>query len=147
MIIACPTCSTGFNLPEDRITLKGVKLRCSKCGHVFRVRKGTSDEPEIFYKPGEEPAPEPAKDSNAHLSTQIGFGFDTSNDPDPKTIDLEPHLHGVVAAKKSSVSLQNDYFSDDFGLDDLSLAQEDPAPEPMPTSWCRERHPNQWRRS
>lgn len=89
MIIACPVCTTGFNLPTERISAKGVKLRCSKCGHVFRVRLDMANEPEIFYKPGEEPAPQATK------STQIGFPLDTSDEPDPKTIDLEPHLKGA----------------------------------------------------
>ncbi len=49
MIIRCPDCSTGFKLPEDRVTSRGIKLRCSRCSHVFRVRKTESGESEIFY--------------------------------------------------------------------------------------------------
>jgi predicted Zn finger-like uncharacterized protein len=56
MVILCPKCSTGFNLPEKHITPKGAKLRCSRCSHVFRVRSGLGDEPEIFYKPEDDAA-------------------------------------------------------------------------------------------
>jgi predicted Zn finger-like uncharacterized protein len=70
MVISCPACGTGFNLPEKHITPKGAKLRCSKCAHVFRVRSGSGEEPEIFYKPEDEaanaaanPVPEPAAPS------------------------------------------------------------------------------------
>ncbi|TXD38984.1 hypothetical protein FRC98_00860 [Lujinxingia vulgaris] len=50
MIIRCPECSTGFNLPDERVNEKGVKLRCSRCSHVFRVRAGEGDDVEIFYQ-------------------------------------------------------------------------------------------------
>lgn len=54
MIIRCPECSTGFNLPDDRITPDGTKLKCSKCEHVFRVRSSDEEEDfEIYYKPGD----------------------------------------------------------------------------------------------
>ena len=57
MIIQCPECSTGFNLPDKHITPKGAKLRCSRCSHVFRVRRSSpEDEVEIFYKPEDEQA-------------------------------------------------------------------------------------------
>lgn len=50
MIIDCPECSTGFKLPDERVTSDGTKLKCSKCDHIFRVRDGGGEEPEIFYK-------------------------------------------------------------------------------------------------
>jgi len=37
MIITCASCLTKFNLDDSRITLKGVKVRCSRCKHVFYV--------------------------------------------------------------------------------------------------------------
>ncbi len=54
MIIRCPECSTGFNLPDDRVTPEGTKLKCSRCAHVFRVREVDGGEgTEIFYKDGD----------------------------------------------------------------------------------------------
>ena len=50
MISRCPECSTGFKLPDERVTSEGTKLKCSKCEHIFRVRDGGQGEPEIFYK-------------------------------------------------------------------------------------------------
>ena len=37
MIITCASCLTKFNLDDSRIQAKGVKVRCSRCKHVFYV--------------------------------------------------------------------------------------------------------------
>lgn len=41
MLIYCPKCRQGYNVGEDLIPEEGRKLRCSKCGEVFRYdRRG-----------------------------------------------------------------------------------------------------------
>ena len=37
MIIRCPDCTTGFKLPDERVSEDPIKVRCSKCSHVFQV--------------------------------------------------------------------------------------------------------------
>ena len=37
MIITCASCLTKFNLDDSRIQEKGIKVRCSRCKHVFYV--------------------------------------------------------------------------------------------------------------
>jgi len=37
MIITCASCLTKFNLDDSRISTKGVKVRCSRCKHIFYV--------------------------------------------------------------------------------------------------------------
>jgi len=37
MIITCASCLTKFNLDDSRIQAKGVKVRCSRCKHIFYV--------------------------------------------------------------------------------------------------------------
>lgn len=39
MIVKCEQCQTRFKIPDDKVTDKGVKVRCTKCGHTFRVAK------------------------------------------------------------------------------------------------------------
>lgn len=39
MIIACPSCSTKYKLSGDKLSGDRVKLKCSKCGAVFLLRK------------------------------------------------------------------------------------------------------------
>ena len=43
MIIQCEKCLTRFRLDDSRVTEKGVKVRCTKCKHVFSVRKEAPD--------------------------------------------------------------------------------------------------------
>ena len=37
MLITCASCLTKFNLDDSRIPAKGVKVRCSRCNHIFYV--------------------------------------------------------------------------------------------------------------
>jgi len=40
MIVKCENCQTRFKIPDDKVTEKGVKVRCTKCSHTFRVKRG-----------------------------------------------------------------------------------------------------------
>ncbi len=39
MIVTCPQCQTRFRIPDERVTVKGVKVRCTRCRHTFRVSR------------------------------------------------------------------------------------------------------------
>jgi predicted Zn finger-like uncharacterized protein len=39
MIVKCEQCQTRFKIPDEKVTEKGVKVRCTKCTHTFRVMK------------------------------------------------------------------------------------------------------------
>jgi predicted Zn finger-like uncharacterized protein len=39
MIIQCEQCRTKFKLDDEKVSDRGVKVRCAKCRHVFVVRK------------------------------------------------------------------------------------------------------------
>lgn len=43
MIIQCEQCRTKFKLDDEKVSEKGVKVRCAKCKHVFTVRKEADD--------------------------------------------------------------------------------------------------------
>ncbi len=80
MIIQCEKCQTRFRLDDSRVTDKGVKVRCTKCKHVFTVRKEEtapeSCEPERALTGFTYPA---AKGGEVDYS---GFDFG-DNTPDP----------------------------------------------------------------
>jgi predicted Zn finger-like uncharacterized protein len=50
MRIACSRCQTKYNIPADKLAAGVIKVRCTKCGHVFGVR---------MKSPGEEPTAPP----------------------------------------------------------------------------------------
>jgi predicted Zn finger-like uncharacterized protein len=50
MIVTCPQCQTRFRIPDDRVTVKGVKVRCTRCRHTFRVSR-PADPPEATQDP------------------------------------------------------------------------------------------------
>jgi predicted Zn finger-like uncharacterized protein len=39
MIVQCEQCNTRFKLDDSKVREEGVKVRCSKCRHIFIVRK------------------------------------------------------------------------------------------------------------
>ena len=39
MIVKCEQCQSRFKIPDAKVTDKGVKVRCTKCQHVFRVTR------------------------------------------------------------------------------------------------------------
>jgi predicted Zn finger-like uncharacterized protein len=53
MIAACPKCAARFRIERERLAAGSVRLRCSRCEAVFRVRAPEVPEP---VKPAERPA-------------------------------------------------------------------------------------------
>ncbi|HUU00944.1 MAG TPA: zinc-ribbon domain-containing protein [Myxococcota bacterium] len=50
MIVECNRCSTKFKIADEKVTDRGVKVRCSKCKHLFMVKKSgvaELDEPRV----------------------------------------------------------------------------------------------------
>ncbi len=39
MDVGCPQCQTEYELDDDRVGEDGVTVKCTTCGHVFRVKK------------------------------------------------------------------------------------------------------------
>jgi len=60
MEIRCPNCKTGYQVPDEKIPEEGMKVRCSKCKHVFEVKKG-----EVIYELEELQKPEPQPEPTA----------------------------------------------------------------------------------
>lgn len=57
MIVTCGQCKTRFKIPEAKVAPeKGVKVRCTKCGHTFRLFRDASSAP-IELGPQHGPSP------------------------------------------------------------------------------------------
>ncbi len=63
MIAACPKCAARYRVERERLKPEGLKLRCSRCESVFRVRppaESAAPEPVAAApEPAQAPAPEP----------------------------------------------------------------------------------------
>ncbi len=57
MIVKCEQCQTRFKIPDDKVTDKGVKVRCTKCSHTFRVTRDMAQPATAVPALGAPPAP------------------------------------------------------------------------------------------
>ncbi|GAB4262069.1 MAG: hypothetical protein Kow0092_12140 [Deferrisomatales bacterium] len=54
MRIACSRCDTRYEVPEEKLEAGALKIRCSRCGHVFVVRRKKRRAPETAAEPAQE---------------------------------------------------------------------------------------------
>jgi predicted Zn finger-like uncharacterized protein len=77
MIIECPTCNTKFNIDDNKIKGKTVKLKCSKCGHMFTPSTEPPPPPENSlenFVSKAEPPPEEAPGQSEFPEETAGEG-------------------------------------------------------------------------
>ncbi|RKG96111.1 thioredoxin, partial [Corallococcus sp. CA053C] len=48
MIVQCEQCQTRFKIPDEKVTEKGVKVRCTKCQNTFRVAREPTPAPAVL---------------------------------------------------------------------------------------------------
>ncbi len=77
MIVACEKCSTEFQLDDSKVPAKGIRVRCSRCKHTFRVSQ-PSEEPreDDVTGPTVRVAPPP-------LDSEDGDEWQFNDDPPP----------------------------------------------------------------
>ena len=75
MVIQCTQCDTRFKIADEKLKPGGIKVRCSKCRHIFTVMP-----PEL-----KKPTPEPSTEGD-----EIDFG-----DFNMKSIPEEPTPEGI----------------------------------------------------
>lgn len=89
MIVKCEQCQTRFKIPDDKVSDKGVKVRCTKCGNTFRVTRDMAQPPTGAFAvqpPSAPPPPGPEVDPFAK--------FGSTKEPTPQ---LEATRPGVFA--------------------------------------------------
>ena len=96
MIIQCEKCQTRFRLDDSRVTVKGVKVRCTKCRHVFTVRKEGVEEETL------QPAPPLAELSSPSVSTETSAFESTSFDASEISFDSEEYEVSVPESNLAS---------------------------------------------
>jgi predicted Zn finger-like uncharacterized protein len=107
MIVKCEQCQTRFKIPDEKVTDKGVKVRCTKCQHTFRVqRDGTTSATAQVAAHSAAPAPvPPPRPSDPDPFAKFGAG-----DPDGLGEVTRPGMYALgVEASKQGGPLQPSY--------------------------------------
>ncbi len=93
MRFVCDSCRAQYMISDDKVGANGVKVRCKKCGHVIRVRRGPVPAAEVAPEPQARPAPEtPTAESSIFSDVQdeefgaafnqaLGEGAGPAHDP------------------------------------------------------------------
>lgn len=130
MIVICPSCTGKFKLPDDKIKPDGTKVRCSKCGHTFKVY------PEGTQPPAEAPASPPpptGMDSGSDFDGFSGFDSDFAIDD----AGHEPPAPPPPPARKPEPTPAGDdadfgNLDSEFGFGEDEAAAPPPPPPPPP---------------
>jgi predicted Zn finger-like uncharacterized protein len=122
MIVNCDKCGAKFQLADEKVTDKGVKVRCSKCKAVFTVKAG--DEAAEPSAPGPStPSQPPPKQSGSgggsgddpfadfNFSDDLDFGSDSEDDfgMEDEAADSPPAPSGEPPAP---ASVSSDFMDD-----------------------------------
>jgi predicted Zn finger-like uncharacterized protein len=67
MIAACPKCSTRYRVENERLSAEGVRLRCTRCQAVFRVRAPGAVAPQVEPQVEAQPTPMPQPPDRSRL--------------------------------------------------------------------------------
>ncbi|MBX5483392.1 MAG: zinc-ribbon domain-containing protein [Myxococcaceae bacterium] len=91
MIVKCEKCQTRFKIPDEKVTEKGVKVRCTRCQNTFRVTKSGGAPP-----PPPPPAPPPPPSVDPDPFAKFGQAS-----PPPPLEATRPHLfpEGIAATR------------------------------------------------
>jgi predicted Zn finger-like uncharacterized protein len=97
VIVSCRSCQTRFRIADEKVKDRGVKVRCSRCGAVFQVRR--DDEPltagpDLPWKPGAG-SPAPGMPAGDEVSVHDG----------PTRVAVADSLVGLSAAPDFTPSL------------------------------------------
>ena len=108
MIVVCEQCNRKFKLDEAKVPEAGIKVKCSKCGHTFRVhRPDAQPEAPAGASPETPPTPDSSPPSTGGASA-----------PDTGAIDDVLQSGGDPVFGSSSEDEFGDLFADDRRADD-----------------------------
>jgi len=109
VIIACTQCQTRFKVPDGKVTARGRKVRCSRCGHTFRIypdsatERGDDPAPAAARPRGPDPFDAFAPDGTSEMEKTPARGSTVSAllkgmEPTPSGEDFDVDVSGVEAA-------------------------------------------------
>jgi predicted Zn finger-like uncharacterized protein len=108
MIVTCPQCQTRFRIPDDKVTAKGVKVRCTRCRHTFRVSRPaepqeSSEDPFAQFAPPDT-LTEEDKTPTRGLALPGVLSVEVEPGVPPPADDFDVDVETPEAKKKESLS-------------------------------------------
>lgn len=136
MIVQCDKCRTKYRIADEKVTGKGVKVRCAKCGNVFIVKPPVPPEPAPSPTPLDSPAP---PHETIKIPSQPEGPAEPPSDDTASTSKPPPGSHGFQPFAPSpgglgdlathplpESSFENPVFSDEpLGRTDDAFSQAD----------------------
>jgi predicted Zn finger-like uncharacterized protein len=108
MLIECPKCAAGFDVPERLLRDRSRPLRCGQCGTVFPAPEPPAPEPKPFAPRAPEPPPAPVVEEPRPAPTLLA----EEPPPEPEAArDTTPEVtqdassRGLRAAWAASIAL------------------------------------------
>jgi predicted Zn finger-like uncharacterized protein len=151
MILQCDQCNTKFRLDDSKLKPGGVKVRCSKCRHVFVAGAEQKQEESEFdallsglgapaaAAASEAPAPAAAQAGNELAALEVGAKAKQEAQPgdfDLGDLDFSSEsgaeapapMQGTVAPEKAAAAPVDDFDFGDLSFESGTAAEESPAP-------------------
>ncbi len=83
MRVTCSRCQTRYEVPDEKLSRGAVRIRCSRCGHLFvaKRRSAAAPEPPEAPEPAEAPPPETPVETPAPEAQFNDFDFEAPSEP------------------------------------------------------------------
>jgi len=141
MIVQCDKCKAKFQLADEKVTPKGVKVRCSKCENIFTVKKDDQIKSALpEEKNGAPTVTDEDPFSDFSFSDDLDFGEESEDfaigAPGEKE---QPEAGGGFLDEEPSVSEPEppedagfEFSDEEFAFDDEPAPAAPPKPEKKP---------------
>jgi len=131
MIIQCPSCSTKFKFPDEKVK-PGVKVRCSKCKNVFELQAEAAGQAAPPPAPGPGPSAPPPPPAPGPPPSEDKFNFGGGFD-----FGEEEKAHEEASTERKPMTPAHQDFAvgiDEIKVEDKPAAKARPAEEPSEES-------------
>lgn len=129
MIVTCSNCQTKYNLPEDKIAPGGSKVKCSRCGHMFKVTPPSAQVEEEVEALLEQDAPVEKPESDSEFDAAFDQAKAEQEPEASPKLDTEEPFAAQEEESSGVDAPPEDDFSDLFDDQDGEESESAPAPE------------------
>lgn len=130
MIIQCAQCSSKFRLDDSKVTDAGIKVRCSKCRHIFVIKKEAAPAEETDFDSILQGLHSTGARGDAvageSLSGNEGESVEVSSREDSGGAAFAAEGESVPSQPELATPVEDEDFSFDFGGEPTTSLKEPP---------------------